>query len=354
MRRIKKAKIKFISLVPRGANALPTLFKEDGAFEVGMLSKGMDEEGLITAIVYAPELRDSQGDIASAEVVKAMAYDAAKTGVEIDLRHDGKALSKDQAYVAESFLVQKGDPRFADLKDYKGNHVDPTGAWGVVIKIDDENLRKLYRDGGWRGVSMAGSAELVQTHKSADPEDFVDRVVDSLNKKLNPQETPMKPEEIEALAKSITTAVVAGIAKSNEVQTPEAPASSEAPVFKGDPTSDEDLQAYEKELLKHQLTQRLAKGDLAEVRKIRAELAKLDEGSKDSPEESDELKLAKEELRKAEEKLRKAEGASRQPAAPENKQTPGGQASYENVNKEEEDLASVGSAMAKWANALRA
>ena len=160
-KRIIKAKIDFISLVPKGANCLSTIYKSDGGntnVDLQTICKDMNELGEIIAVVYAPEMEDSQGDIASAAVIKDFAHDFQKNGAGVDIRHEEEALSKDAVFVAESFIVQKDDPRFADMTDYDDNVVDVTGGWGVVIKVDDEELRKLYRSGEWSGVSMGGTA----------------------------------------------------------------------------------------------------------------------------------------------------------------------------------------------------
>ena len=75
-RRFRKAKINFVSLVPLGANQMPTIFKEGAAgdnLEMSLLvkeAKTRIEKGELLACVYAPEIRDSQGDIASAEVIR--------------------------------------------------------------------------------------------------------------------------------------------------------------------------------------------------------------------------------------------------------------------------------------------
>ncbi|MCK5614265.1 terminase, partial [Candidatus Pacearchaeota archaeon] len=44
----------------------------------------MNEQGEITCVVYAPDMVDSQGDSASAAVIKDFAYDFAKNGGNID------------------------------------------------------------------------------------------------------------------------------------------------------------------------------------------------------------------------------------------------------------------------------
>lgn len=356
MRRITKAKISFLSLCPRGKNRLPTIFKDDGSIEVGMLAKGLNEEGVLYAIVYAPEFRDKDGDIASAAVIKDMAYTAAKEGMDLDLRHDCKALSKDQAFVAEQFIVQKGDPRFSDMKDYEGNEVDPTGSWGVAIKIDDPELRRLYREGEWAGVSMFGQAKVVNTNK----EDLADRIVERLSKKLNTQEDPMpiSKEDLEAIGKVAAEAAVAAVKATQTETTPKAAedktkvAEIEAPVFKGDPSNVEDVKAYRETVRKHSLQKKLAKASSPEeIDKILAELEKSDdEGG--STEESDELKKAKAEAAEANAKLAKLQGRSAQ-AANEGTGSSTPEPILTGLGKEDQDIAQIGLSMAQWANKQR-
>ena len=158
-RQILKAKIGFISLCPAGANTIHTMYKSDNGnknIELQMLSKDMTEQGELTCCVYVPDLEDSQGDQASAAVIKDFAYDFAKNGGNIDIRHNEEALSKDDIFVAETLIIQKGDERFEGMEDYDGNSVDVTGGWGVILKVEDEELRKLYRSGDWGGISMGG------------------------------------------------------------------------------------------------------------------------------------------------------------------------------------------------------
>jgi len=159
-RRILKGMIQFISLVPAGANEISTIYKSGDKEEevhLSQLTKAMTEEGEIISVVYAPERVDDQGDIASAAVIKDFAHDFMQKGGQIDIRHNEQALSKESIFVAESTIVQKGDPRFADMKDYDGNAVDVTGGWGVILKVNSEELRAAYRSGEWAGTSMGGS-----------------------------------------------------------------------------------------------------------------------------------------------------------------------------------------------------
>lgn len=207
MRRFKKGKIEFLTLCRRGANKQPVVYKADADITLETILKASDDLGEITALVYVPEMVDAQGDVASAEVIKDLAYGFLQSGGKIDILHNEKPVSRDRAYVAESFIVQKGDPRFEGWKDYDGNPIDPTGAWGTVIKVNDPTLRALYRDGRWNGVSMGGTAEFEQITKAHE------------------EGTKMNEEQIRAL-------VAETVAKALAPK----PAAVEVPKFKGDIT----------------------------------------------------------------------------------------------------------------------
>lgn len=156
-RRIKSADVQFVSLCPKGKTRLPVLYKSDGAVELDTLTKDMNDQGELLAVVYAPEVRDADGDVASSDVIRKMMHSFAKNGNRIDLRHDGKTLTRDQAFVAENFEIQKSDSRFKDWKNYDGQPVDVSGGWGLLVKIDDPALRTRYRNGEWNGVSLFGT-----------------------------------------------------------------------------------------------------------------------------------------------------------------------------------------------------
>jgi len=215
-RRIVKAMVEFISLCPKGANTLQTVYKADDGSDQNVsftvLSKDMTEQGEIFACVYSPELVDSQGDTASAEVIKEMAYGFAVNGQGIDIRHNNQVVPKDKAFIAESFIVQKGDPR-SKMKDYEGKDVDITHGWGVVIKIEDEELRKLYKSGAWGGVSMGGL--MIAKDEPSNEASSLIKVLKELlglaKTKSNDMENDMTPEQIAALKKEITTDVVAAV-----------------------------------------------------------------------------------------------------------------------------------------------
>ena len=279
-RRIKKARIKFISLVPAGANQMPVLYKEDGQVELQSLVKATDD-GELLAVVYAPERSDSQGDIANAEVIKEMAYDAMKKGVEIDVRHDLKPLPKDKAFVAESFLIQKGDERFQGFQDYQGNPVESlAGAWATVIKIEDPELRKAYREGQFKGVSMYGQAE-VETLKSEDlanDDQFLATLVEKLSHLPDSEDIHMSNEELEALLAKQEERILsrfeeklAEITKTDD-DTSDTGDTSDELVFKGDLTNPADVAAHVEKLKSVELGKALDTNDLEQMTMLQKSL----------------------------------------------------------------------------------
>lgn len=246
-RRIKSATISHVSLCRAGKNRLPTIFKSDNGADnvrVSSLLKAngdFDVKGELLSVVYAPEIRDTDGDIASEDAIKEMAYSFAKSGKGIDIEHDGKVLPRDAAYVAESFLIQKGDSRFAGWKDDGGAEVDVSGGWGMVVKIDDPELRQLYKSGAWNGVSMFGEAMVEAEKSSADVDSFMDAFMRRLGLSARVSvygDLEMTPDELKTLFKSeitpaIATAVGDAIGKALKPAEP-APA---APVAKSEPTN---------------------------------------------------------------------------------------------------------------------
>lgn len=306
-RRIKKVDVKCVALVPRGANQLPVLYKEaDKTAELAMaitIGKDFDEKGELLACVYAPEHRDSQGDIADAEVIKEGAYSHARNGGALDIRHDGAVIGKDRAYVAESFIIQKGDERFAGMKDYANQPVNAEGGWGMVIKIEDPALRKNYRDGKWNGVSLFGPAEL-EIEKSTDQvnTDFARRLIAKI--KGGNGDIDMTPEQTAELIKTnnaellkgIGTMFKDGIGEMVKALKPEAPAtaaaaagtttpaakSAECPAFKGDPLNIADVRKHQAAVARFELTKNVNWSDAASVAEYGNKITELDKAAKEA------------------------------------------------------------------------
>jgi hypothetical protein len=358
-RRIKKANISFVSLCPRGKNRMPTLYKADGSVEFETLIKdeGFEAKGELTAVVYAPEVRDTDGDVASVEVIKQMAYDYMKDGGKLDVRHDGKALTQEQAFIAETFLIQKGDSRFQNMQTDDGVVVDVTGGWAMVVKVDDPELRKAYGEDGWGGVSIFGKAKVeVEEDKAAEE---TNRIVKALAKKVlgvsSDEEIEMTKEEMAqfhkennaALSKSITDGILAGLKKEPEVK-PEGDIKPKDIKFEGDPTNADDLKKHYAKINKAQLMESVDFNDPDALKKHMASLEKSKgegdgEGDKG---ETDEVKA----LRK---QLDAALGKSSQPSKEKGEGEGEGEADFTGLSKEEVEGFKVGSKMAAFSNRTR-
>jgi hypothetical protein len=123
-------------------------------------------------------------------------------------------LKADQASVAETFIVQKGDPRFQGWVDNYGTPVDATDAWGMLIKISDPGLRKAVKDGRIAGLSLFGLAE-----------------VEPIAKSTSILET-MTEAELKALLDARDAQLLEAITKAVAPKAPAAPATPAAPVAK--------------------------------------------------------------------------------------------------------------------------
>jgi hypothetical protein len=285
-RKIKTAKVKHISLVPRGANKMSVLYKDDGSIEIDTLLLKNEDEGLLTAVVYAPNMIDSHGDFAEAGAIREMAHDFLKSGEGVDILHDGKTLSKDDASVVESFIIAKGDERFVDAKDRDGKPVDVTGGWAAVIKIDNADLREKYRSGEWKGVSMGGMAVFEEVAK--DDDGLIRKLIKALTQfgKADDTFTPTGEVEMtpEDLKKAVAEAVAEALTKS-ESPAPVTPAADTKlakvvefdedgkPVFKGDITDAKHRTEYKRELAKYEI---LSKYDLSDSEQFAQAEAELD------------------------------------------------------------------------------
>ncbi len=279
-REILKAKIGFISLCPAGANTIRTIYKADGKNEnikLATINKDMTEQGELMCVVYAPDMVDTQGDSASAEVIKDFAYDFAQSGGNIDIRHNEKALESSDVFIAESMIIQKNDPRFSDMKDYDGNQVDVTGGWGVILKVENEDLRKLYRSGEWGGISMGGMMMAKDVSEESSVIKMLKELLPSLIKskqKENKTETDMDltKENIIEIVKAVKVAFASDKTEAEKVAKEAAEKAQKEkdetklglgyplPVLKSDP-SEEDITKHRKLLEIFELSKKVDSND---------------------------------------------------------------------------------------------
>lgn len=217
-KRIVKAIVQSLSLCKAGKNYLSVVYKSkeaDGQDRVSFVSASkasstFAEDGLIYAIGYLPEHEDADRERADPKVVQEMAHSFAANGFALDIEHDGKKLPREAVHVVENLMIQPGDQRFAGIVDTQTKKsIDPAYGWGVILKVQDENLRKLYREGQWGGVSFGGliAVEEIQANKS--------------------QEQDMTPEQIQALATAVATAVGTQMTTALKAILPPAPPSAE-------------------------------------------------------------------------------------------------------------------------------
>lgn len=215
--RMKNTDVLFISLVPAGANKRQVVFKFAGeknaapsassgqAFDRDFeVRKADDARQMVYGIAYPvgdKDNTDTQQDFAEKDEVEQMAHNFMAKGraaYGVDRDHSYRAL--DKVFVAESWIVRKGDPLFGNPED-----VD---AWAVGIKITDKALYDELKKTGYRGLSIAGTCEREEVAKenktAGDNGGWLARWRRLLRKEEAVEETKKALEEMAAAVKSLT------------------------------------------------------------------------------------------------------------------------------------------------------
>jgi hypothetical protein len=97
------------------------------------LKLASEDQQMVWAEVYAPNIPDADGDIMTETAIEQMAYKfmrERKTD-RIDLQHNNKLVN---AYIIESFIARKGDPDFIKGSWVVGMHIPDKGVWSMIKK----------------------------------------------------------------------------------------------------------------------------------------------------------------------------------------------------------------------------
>ena len=97
------------------------LLKGDARAATFNITKTDDERMVAYGIVYAPDQPDAHGDTADAQTIRRAAYQFMREERVHNVDTEHSFNNNGMAYVAESWLVRKGDPMFGD---------EPEDAWG--------------------------------------------------------------------------------------------------------------------------------------------------------------------------------------------------------------------------------
>lgn len=203
--------VEYISVVDKPATGKTfTLKAEDGRPLRGhafALVKSDDELQVLYGIVYPADTIDAHGQWASAATIrKAMErfMRNALTG-NVDKQHN---FSKQDAWVAESWIIRKGDPLFPD---------EPAGSWAAGIKVLDPDLWRACKAEKYTGFSLAGFGEVMPPADQPQP-GWVNKFLKTLESLVSKKEdttVPITSEEQTAIAKSVVELLKAeGLIKS--------------------------------------------------------------------------------------------------------------------------------------------
>lgn len=149
--------VHFISLVEHPAHRRAFLAKRAVREGLAVVEKSVrivkQDAGrkMVYGVVLVPGEVDDEGDTITREEIEKSAYAFMQAGRigQIDSDHDAEA---GKGFVAESWLVRRGDPLFGE---------EPEGAWAVGVKVTDKATWKRVKKGTLTGFSVSGVAKRV-------------------------------------------------------------------------------------------------------------------------------------------------------------------------------------------------
>lgn len=202
MPKITELSVSFLSLVGQPAHGKGLTLKGVEGQRVTPFELTLKNDDLMRAygIVYAPGQVDAHGDHTDADTIRKAQAEFMREGrlKNIDTEH---SFTSEMAFVAESWLVRKGDHLFPG---------EPDGAWAVGIQIGDSDLWRKLKAGELTGISLAGLARSEPdpgepphpeyTEKGQEP-GWVNRLIKALTGANTPpvEETDMTKDEVTAL-----------------------------------------------------------------------------------------------------------------------------------------------------------
>ena len=112
------------------------------------VKKTNEELRLVYSEVYAPNLKDSQGDFMDVETIRVMAHNFLADALtdQVDVKHDNNCSRN--CFVVESFIARKGDKDFIE------------DAWVVAVHILDDELWEAVKSGEINGFSMQANVRV--------------------------------------------------------------------------------------------------------------------------------------------------------------------------------------------------
>lgn len=133
--------------------------KDKAPASVRPIKKSDEELQIVWGEVYAPDFPDSQGDFATRETIRKMAYGFMQKG-DMFAIDTGHSREKSGAYIVESFIARDDDATFIP------------GSWVLGVRVPD-NEWALVKSGELNGFSMDGFGVRVETQLDIDMPDTV-------------------------------------------------------------------------------------------------------------------------------------------------------------------------------------
>ncbi len=132
------------------AGVLDEMRKQEDAEDRAMFRKFDLDKRLVYAEVYLPDTEDAHGHSMTAGEIEKMAHGFMKNRrtTAIDVNHDNNV--DYECAMVESFIARAGD------SDYM------PGAWVGVVKVENDEVWRMIKDGEITGFSFEGMGYVVE------------------------------------------------------------------------------------------------------------------------------------------------------------------------------------------------
>lgn len=212
--------VEFISVVDKPATGKAFTLKSEAGTVTGhvlpfRLIKADDELQMLYGIVYPADTVDSHGHWASAATIRKACERFMRSGMagNVDKQHN---FAKQDAWVAECWIIRKGDPLFPD---------EPEGSWAAGVKVLDPDLWKACKSGQYTGFSLAGFGEIQAPADQTQP-GWLNKFITTIESLISKKDAavPITDSEKTDIAKEVVSMLKAeGLLKAAPPETPGAP-----------------------------------------------------------------------------------------------------------------------------------
>lgn len=126
------------------------------------IAKVYEDQRIVKGPALRPEIRDRQGTIVSADVIRKAAHDFIKK-LKAGLMHNDftQKLTIVESWITDIDLSYPAETRKLDSEEVLESISIPAGSWMIAMRVDDDTLWAGVLNRTYKGFSIGGRAKVV-------------------------------------------------------------------------------------------------------------------------------------------------------------------------------------------------